>query len=288
MAEQKVAVITGASSGIGRSAAKALAAQGWRIIALGRNPQRSAEALAEIKAAANGAEVDMIVADLAVVSDAKRAADEIAAKTDRIDVLLNNAGGIARDQVMTTEGLEENFAGNHLGPFVLTNRLLPLLKRAAKDAPKGSVRIINTSSEASERRGPLNYEDLQNLGDYNVGVAYTTTKLLNVLHAKALAKRLSGDNVGAYSFHPGRVETNFTSNMRPENLEYMRQHNMTFIPQDEGADTAIWLATTNDQLNNGDYYYLRAPRTPNPIANDDSAVERVWAESEKIAAKLGA
>jgi NAD(P)-dependent dehydrogenase (short-subunit alcohol dehydrogenase family) len=133
----------------------------------------------------------------------------------------------------------------------------------------------------------LNFDDLQNLENYSVGAAYMTTKLLNVLHAKALAKRLAGDGVSAYSFHPGRVETNFTSNMRPENLEYMRKQNMTFIPQDDGADTAIWLATTHDALKNGDYYYLRAPRTPNPIASDDAAVERVWVESEKLAAQYG-
>ena len=130
----RVAVVTGASSGIGKETAKALAAQGWHVIALGRDPSRTVAAEAEIRAAATG-QVDMIRADLSLIAEAERAADAIAALTSRIDILINNAGGMASRMVMTSEGLEQNFAGNHLGPFVLTNRLLPLLRAAAADAP---------------------------------------------------------------------------------------------------------------------------------------------------------
>src|SRR3974390_1566122 len=113
----RVAVVTGASSGIGKDTAKALAAQGFRIIALGGDPERSAAAAKEIRAASSGGQVDMILTDLALMADASRAAREIAARTERIDVLINNAGGMAKTKVMTREGYEENFAGNHLGPF---------------------------------------------------------------------------------------------------------------------------------------------------------------------------
>src|SRR5690625_6882674 len=102
----------------------------------------------------------MIVADLALMADAARVADEVARVTDRVDVLINNAGGMATEKVITTEGLEENFAGNHLGPFLLTNRLLPLLRRAAADGP---VRIINTASDASEMIHGLNLDELEDL-----------------------------------------------------------------------------------------------------------------------------
>src|SRR5947209_2777719 len=122
-AAPRVAVVTGASSGIGLATAKALAAQGWRIIAHGRDPGRATAAEAEIRAAAApGARVEMIRADLSLVREAVRLADEIAARTDRIDVLLNNAGGAPKEQVITPEGNEATFTGNHLGHFVLTNR----------------------------------------------------------------------------------------------------------------------------------------------------------------------
>jgi NAD(P)-dependent dehydrogenase (short-subunit alcohol dehydrogenase family) len=160
---QRVAVVTGASSGIGKETAKALAAQGWRVIAVGRDPGRSAAAETEIRAASSGGRVDMIRADLALMAEAARTASDITRLTDRIDVLVNNAGGMAKQKVITAEGYEENFAGNHLGPFLLTNRLLPLLRRAAANAPRGSVRIINTSSDASEMTPGLPWDDLQNL-----------------------------------------------------------------------------------------------------------------------------
>src|SRR5690242_3805587 len=122
---ERVAVVTGASSGIGKTTAKALAAQGWRVIGVGRDPRRSAAAEAEIRAASTGAAVDMIRADLSRMAQARRAAADVAALTDRIDVLVNNAGGMCKGQVMTEEGLEENFASNHLGPFLFTRELLP-------------------------------------------------------------------------------------------------------------------------------------------------------------------
>src|SRR5579871_1675446 len=147
---QRVAVITGASSGIGKETAKALAAQGWRVITIGRDPERCAAAEKEIRAASSTGKVDMIRADLALMADAARAAREVAALTDRVDVLVNNAGGMAKCRVITPEGYEANFASNHLGPFLLTARLTPLLRRAAADAPRGSVRVINSSSDASE------------------------------------------------------------------------------------------------------------------------------------------
>ena len=124
------AVVTGASSGIGKAAACALAAAGWRIIALGRDPGRCAAAKLAISAASSGRPVDMVLADLSLMTDAARAAQEVAALTGHVDVLINNAGGVASRRVVTAEGNEATFAGNHLGPFLLTNRLLPLLRAA--------------------------------------------------------------------------------------------------------------------------------------------------------------
>ena len=142
--ETRVAVVTGASSGIGKEVAKGLAAKGWKVIGLGRNPERCAIAEVEIRSqAAQSDQVNMICADLSLMTDVKRAAEEIEQLTDRIDALLNNAGGVSREQMITAEGNEATFAGNHLGHFLLTRQLLPLLRAAAATSPAGSTRIVS-------------------------------------------------------------------------------------------------------------------------------------------------
>jgi len=281
---QRVAVVTGASSGIGKETAKALAAQGWRVIAVGRDPKRCAAAEQEIRAASSGGRVDMLRADLALMADAARVAREIAALTDRIDVLVNNAGSMTKCQVITAEGYEQNFAGNHLGPFLLTNRLLPLLRRAAAIAPKGSVRIINTSSDASEMTPGLDWNDLQMLNKFHPGLAYCRGKLANVLFARGLARRLAGDGIVAHAMHPGVVDSNFITHADEQAQATIR----TFKAQtpQQGADTLIWLATAEEPgRSSGGYFFQRKPRAPNPVVDDAAYVDRLWEESEKLVAR---
>ena len=127
----RTAVVTGASSGIGKAAAKALVQQGWRVIGIGRDAARCADAQADILAAVPGAPFEMLRADLSSMADTARVVREIGARTDRIDALLNNAGGVNSRLIMTPEGFESTFASNHLGHFLLTTRLLPLLRTAA-------------------------------------------------------------------------------------------------------------------------------------------------------------
>ena len=283
MSEQvrRVAVITGASAGVGKAATMALAAQGWRVIATGRNPARCAEAEAEIRAAASGGEVTMLQADLAILADVERLAAEIARLTPRVDLLANNAGGMPARFEMTGEGLEASFAGNHLGPFLLTQRLLPLLRAAAADSPAGAVRIVNTSSDGSEMIPAINLDDMQNLDGWDCGKAYCTAKLANVLHARALATRVAADGIVAHAFHPGTIDSHFFDDI-PDST---RAHTdtLTKLPIEAGADTLVWLATSDEGgASSGGYWYQRAPRLPNPVADDGSVIERCWAESDKL------
>jgi NAD(P)-dependent dehydrogenase (short-subunit alcohol dehydrogenase family) len=283
---ERVAVVTGASSGIGKATAVALAAQGWRVIGVGRDPERSAAAAAEIRAASPDGRVDMVRADLSLMAEAARAARDIAALTDRIHVLVNNAGGMTKEKVVTPEGLEQNFAGNHLGPFLLTHRLLPLLRRAAAEAPPGTVRILNTSSDASEMIPGIDFDELQGLQTFHAGFAYCRGKLANVLHARGLARRLADDGVVAHAMHPGFVESNFITYADEQAQAHMRT--LKGLTPEEGADTLIWLATAEAPgQTTGGYFHQRKPRAPNPQADDPAAVERLWEESEQLVAQTG-
>jgi NAD(P)-dependent dehydrogenase (short-subunit alcohol dehydrogenase family) len=283
----RTAVVTGASSGIGKEVAKALVAQGWRVIGLGRDPERSALAEADIRAATPKAQVHMIRADLALLAGAARAAREVIFLSDCVDLLVNNAGGMAKEKVVTSEGLEANFCGNHLGPFLLTQRLVPLLRRAASRAPSGSVRIINTASDASEMVPGMDWSDLQGLGQFNSGLSYCRSKLANVLFTRGLAKRLGADGIVAHAAHPGTVDTNFFSHA--SEATQARMHGYPKQTPAEGADTLIWLATAEEPgKSSGGYYHLRKPRKPSAFAEDDANVERLWTESEKLVAAVGA
>ena len=281
-----VAVVTGASSGIGLESAKALAAMGWSIIAVGRNPARCAAAEAEIRASACGGSVAVLQADLALMNDVALLAESVAQLTDRIDVLINNAGGMAKGLEMTAQGLESCFAGNHLGPFLLTNRLLPLLRQTAAGLPAGSVRIINTSSDGSEMIPGLNFTDLQNLDNFSPGAAYCSAKLANVMFARGLALRLEKAGIFAFSVHPGTVASNFINHVPDSTREYMET--LDAITPAQGADTLTWLATADvSQLQNGSYYHLRKIRPANPEVDDDAAIEQLWRQSESLVESTG-
>ena len=282
----RVAVVTGASSGIGKEAAKALAAQGFRVIGTGRDAARMAAAAAEIRAAANGADVTMLRADLSLLAGAAALADEIAALTPRIDILLNNAGGIASDRVMTAEGYEQNYAVNHLGPFVLTQRLLPLLRAAAVDAVPGSVRIINTASDASEMIPGIDLDDVQNLSRWSSGMAYCSGKLANVLHAKALAEQLAKDGIVVHAMYPGPVVTRFYETAPADTRE--RTKSLPMGSAADGADTLVWLATADmPGTCSGKVWENGEEKPGHPLAADADFVARFWAVSETLVARGG-
>ncbi len=282
-ARQRVAVVTGASSGIGRVTARALVALGWHVIATGRDPGRTASAEKELQAAGPGS-VDMLRCDLSLMSDAARLADEIARLTDRVDVLVNNAGGITDRLVVTPEGLDANFAGNHLGPFLLTNRLLPLLKAAAADAPAGAVRVIQVSSEAHEMIPGLDLDDMQGLEAYDAGRAYSAGKLANMLFTRALASRLAGTGIVVHAMTPGPTASRFFEYASAQVKEYVKD--LPKISEEQGADALPWLATAEDPgRSTGGDWKERQPRQPNAQAADPAVLERFWVESEHLEAK---
>lgn len=284
----RVAVVTGASSGIGKEAAKALVAQGWRVIAHGRDAARSADAKAEIaSAAAHGGSVEMVRADLALLSDTARMTDEITALTDRVDVLLNNAGGVREEKVITAEGNEATFAGNHLGHFLLTARLLPLLRKAATDRAPGEVRIVNVSSRGHARCPGIDWDDLQKINSWEFSPVYEQAKLCNVLFTRELAKRLGGEGIVSHAMHPGVVASNFAAHGSAQLQAHMAA-SPELITAADGADTLIWLATASEPGQaNGRYYQDRTDTPASPLAQDDATATRLWSESEALVKHAG-
>ena len=287
-ADRPVAVVTGASSGIGKSTAGKLAALGWQVIGVGRDPQRCASAETEIGAAARagGGGFAMARADFTVMSEVRRVAAEVAARTPRLEVLINNAGGVRDRQIITAEGTEATFAANHLAPFLLTRELMPLLKASAASRPPGTTRVIAVSSSAHRAIEGLNWDDLQSLREPHPTLAYCRAKLANLLFTRELARRADPDGIVVQAMHPGVVASNFASH----GDEAMRAHMAAAdtVSPDEPAETLAWLATEPAAgRGSGRYFYRKAEETPAAAAQDDAAAKRLWAESETLLAGLG-
>lgn len=282
-----VAVVTGASSGIGRSAARLLAQAGWRVIGVGRDPARCAAAEAEIRAAAPGAPVDFLRGDFTEMADVRRVAGEIRALTTRLDVLINNAGGVRDALYVTGDGLEATFAVNHLAAFLLTQELTPLLTATARSAPAGAVRVIAVSSSGHEVCPGMQWDDLNMFETFSTGGAYCQAKLANVLFTRELARRYGPQGVIAQSMHPGVVATNFGSHGDAAMQAYMESA-LTTHP-DEPARTLVWLATAAEAGRDGGRYFYDCAETPAaPQALDAAAARRLWEESEKLLAAVSA
>ena len=164
--------MTGASSGIGLVVARELARSGWRVIAHGRNAGRAQVAMENIRTATPGAEVEMILADLSEMAQVRRFAKDVAGRTDKIDLLVNNAGFTPSRRVETIDGMEQCFAANHMASFLLTNILLPLLKAVGPGA-----QIINTASVAHKFIKDMKWDDLQQVENFKASDAYTQSKL---------------------------------------------------------------------------------------------------------------
>ncbi len=282
---QQVAVVTGASAGIGLSTARMLAERGWRVICTGRDAGRCAEAEAEIRAAAPGARIDFLRGDFTEMKEVRRIAGEIAALTSRLDVLINNAGGVRDKLYVTSENIEATLAANHLAPFLLTRELMPLLRKTAGIAPQGNVRVIAVSSSGHAACPGMNWDDLDMFGNFTTGGAYCQAKLANILFTRELARRAGASGIIAQCMHPGRIKSNFASHGDQAMQHYM-ENAQTALP-DEPARTLVWLATAPEAGRNpGRYFHDMREAEPAAQALDDAAARRLWDESEKRLAAL--
>lgn len=275
-------VVTGASSGIGKASAEIFARMGWHVIGTGRDAERCARAEADLRALAHdGGRVNFLRGDFTEMADVLRIAGEIATLTDRIDVLVNNAGGVRDALYPTSEGLEATFTANHLAPFLLTRELMPLLQRAAEDQAPGSVRIIAVSSLGHMACPAMNWDDLMMMDNFVPASAYCQAKLANLLFTRELNRRVEGLGIVAQAMHPGRVDSNFAAHGDEAMRSYMAANECS--APDQPARTIVWLATSPEAGQpGGRYFYDMAEAEPAPQAKDDEAAALLWAESERI------
>jgi NAD(P)-dependent dehydrogenase (short-subunit alcohol dehydrogenase family) len=273
--EERVCVLTGATSGIGRAAAFALAGRGLRLALVARNREKAETTAREIRAATGDAAIDLFQADLAQREQIRRVAAQLLDRYPRIHVLLNNAGVVNLRFEETPDGLETTFAVNHLAYFLLTELLLDRLRASAP------ARIVSVASDA-HRWGRLDLDDLEfRRRPYKAMQVYGTSKLLNILWNQELARRLEGSGVTANCLHPGGVNTGLGDNNGSVLAALGKVVKLFMRSAEKGADTAVWLATAPELEGvSGLYFADRRERRPSREAQDPEAARRLWEISE--------
>lgn len=275
---EKVVLVTGATAGIGEETALGIAKTGARTVLVGRNRAKGEKVIARIKSETGNDKLDLLVADLSSLQEIRRLADEFKSKYDRLDVLVNNAGGIFDQRKETVDGLEYTFALNHLSYFLLTNLLLDSLKQADQ------TRVVSVSSEA-HRIGNLDFDDLEyKKRKYGALKVYGGSKLMNVLFTHELAQRLAGTNVTANCLHPGAVASEFGDNTAGlmRTIVWIFKNTMA-ITAKKGAETSVYLATSPDVANvSGKYFDSKREKDSSKNSHDAAAQKRLWEISEEI------
>ena len=274
---KKVAIITGATSGIGAEATKVLAAEGMHLVLPVRSMQKGEQLRAEIMDKTPNAQIDLMLCNLSSLQSVKDFAKQFDASYSRLDVLINNAGVWETKRQESQEGIELTFAVNHLAPFLMTNLLLEKLKTT------GNSKIITVSSNA-HKFARINLDDLEGKKSRNSTKAYAQSKLANVLFTRSLAKLLNGTGVTAYSMHPGFVATNLFSKF-PGFL--MPLFSLIMVSPQKGAETLVYLATQPEiEKLNGGYFINKRPASISKAGKDDLLATQLWEVSQSYVSKF--
>lgn len=275
--KNRVCLITGSTSGIGKATALELAKMGATVVVHGRDPMRGQWAVKEIAETSGNPNVELVIANLSSFSQVKRLAAEIQKRYAKLDVLINNAGVFYSSRQYSAEGIEMQFAVNYLSHFLLTNLLLPMLQQSAP------ARIINVSSNA-HYRGTIHFDDINLEKRYDGWTAYCQSKLANVIFTYELADRLNPKQVTANALHPGAVRTNIVG--KHASLVYRLGWNLkklTMPPVAEGAKTPVYLASSPAVEGiSGLYFVERMPQRSSDISYDKALGRKLWELSEHL------
>jgi NAD(P)-dependent dehydrogenase (short-subunit alcohol dehydrogenase family) len=273
-------VITGATSGLGKESARALARTGAHLVLCGRNDEKGQAVVGEI-----GGDATFHHLDLSSLDEVRRSADELLSRIERLDVLMNNAGVMACPFDHTADGFEMQFGTNHLGHFLWTARLFPLLMASVPS------RVVNLSSQGHLLDG-VDLEDPNfERRDYHKWLAYGQAKTANILFTRELERRFGEHDLHAYAVHPGTIATELGRHLEAEDFEYIQSRQAerpaggpktAFKSVEEGAATQVY-AATGDDIPGGAYLAdgAVAPYVAEH-ASDDDAARRLWDLSEEL------
>lgn len=276
----KTCLVTGANTGIGLETARSLARNGARVFMTARSEQKGLAAIADVERTVPSADVSLLSLELSSLDNVRAAAAAFLAQSDRLDVLVNNAGLILDERRTTAEGFEATFGINHLGHFLLTHLLLDALKAGAP------ARVVNVSSEAHRMSPGLDFGDLMfEQRRYRGMPVYSDSKLANILFTRELARRLEGTGVTAYSVHPGAVGTSFAldGDVKGWFATLVKLGRPFLMTPAKGARTSLHCATSAGvESHNGAYFARARPRRTNAAGRDMDAARQLWAVSERL------
>jgi NAD(P)-dependent dehydrogenase (short-subunit alcohol dehydrogenase family) len=266
----KTCLITGATSGIGLVTARVLAQQGARLVLVGRNRAKSEAVVARIQTETGNREVEALLADLSVQQQIRELARRFHEQHQRLDVLVNNAGGMWLRRELTADGLEMTVAVNHFSYFLLTQLLLDTIKASAP------ARIVNVSSGA-HHNAAIDFDDLMGERSYGGWQQYCRSKLMNLLFTYELARQLEGTGVTVNALHPGWVATGFGGNNGWRGWLLQLAARGFALTAEQGARTIVYLASSPDVAGTTGRYFVKEREARSSLAShDEAAAKRLW------------
>lgn len=277
--KDKTVVITGGNAGIGLETAVGLAKKGAHVVITTRSEEKAKTAVAEIRKRSGNEHVEYALMDLSSQQSVRKAAEEIKARFPKIDVLVNNAGCYFSDKKLSAEGIEMQFATNHLGHFLFTNLLMDNLKAADK------ARIVNLSSIGHKSTRELDLNDINyEKVEYNGWKSYSRSKFCNILFTKELARRFEGTGMTANAVHPGGVRTEIAE----KNANWFTKLGWIamkpfMITVADGAKTSIYLASSPEvEGESGGYWVTCKKYFSNRPSQDPETAKALWKKSEEL------
>ncbi len=276
--KEKNILITGGNAGIGLATAIALAQKGATIYIVSRSKEKAEAAITKIKTESKNNDIHYFIADLSSQKSIRNLVQEINKKLTKLDVLINNAGGVFSDFQLSEDGIEMTLATNHFSFFLLTHLLLDLLKKS------DAARIINVSSD-SHYKGKIDIDSFTQNKAYFVLKAYEQSKLANVLFTQELASRLKDLNITVNALHPGFVNTDIGTKGTQwyANWIWSLASKIGGLSVENGAKTSIYLASSDEVKNvTGKYFDKCKSVAPAAITNDKKLQQAVWEISEKL------
>jgi len=272
MMNGRVCLITGATSGIGKETAIALAKLGATVVFTARDIKRGEAIRDQFKATSNNGMIDVLECDLSSLQSVHDCCDKFRSKYDKLHVLINNAGTWEKERKLSKDGIENTFAVNHLAPFLMTNLLLEEIKKSAP------ARIISVSSGL--HGGTIDFDDVELKSGFRGMRAYRQSKLADMLFIKELSRRLTGTGVTANSLMPGFVSTGLSRNSGAVSRAFVK---ILATSPEKGAETSIHLASSPDVENiSGECFRKKSVVKTSKESNDPALARRLWELSVKF------